>query len=226
VSNEKDDPSTESDEPRERGVLTQGDRKYLRGEKSLEGSAEYNVQRRIRRRIRDSLLDFAFLADPELLETEQLLRAIRGETVETDDLIRSSEDPANDDRGAQVGPHAIVSQEPVIDPEIKQALLNVLVFSFRAIRGPSQYTVSVENAASEAFDRYMPEATITENDYRLEYEQPDEALRVARIKLDENRPLTDAEVRLLLERGDVGPDRVAEQVRAQASENDDTNDEE
>lgn len=47
---------------RERGVLSPADREYLRGDKSeLSEGSEYNTKRRIRNRVRNSLLDFTLL---------------------------------------------------------------------------------------------------------------------------------------------------------------------
>jgi len=48
---------------RDRGVLTEADREYLRGEKELSEGSEFNTKRRIRRRVKNALLDFSILFD-------------------------------------------------------------------------------------------------------------------------------------------------------------------
>lgn len=49
------------EEERPRGILTKNDREYLRGEKDIEGQNERNTRYRIRKRLRNGLLDLAFL---------------------------------------------------------------------------------------------------------------------------------------------------------------------
>ena len=50
-------------EERKRGILTPADRRYLRGDEELTEGSEYNTRRRIRERVRNSILDFAILYD-------------------------------------------------------------------------------------------------------------------------------------------------------------------
>jgi hypothetical protein len=55
--------SNQNDSDRERGILTEADIKYLRGEldKDLSDGAEFNTRRRIVNRTREALLDFTIL---------------------------------------------------------------------------------------------------------------------------------------------------------------------
>jgi len=163
-------------------------------------------------------LDFDLLATENILKDRQMLQAIEDEEGRPEDFIQLHENPKEAERGRPVGDHAIVTEQNIVDPDIEDALLNLLVFSFRALRGPGQYQPAVENAAESAFERYLPEATITANEYTLEYDRPDKAIQMAKIVLEEGGHLTDAQVRLLLEQEDIDPDRVVEQVRAQANE--------
>ena len=50
---------------RERGVLTQRERRYLLGEIELEGQNERNIRYQIRRRMIESLNDLILISDPE-----------------------------------------------------------------------------------------------------------------------------------------------------------------
>lgn len=61
VSDTEPEPWEETD--RKRGILTQADREYLLGKKSVSGQDERNMRYRIRQRIVNSLLDIRIIVD-------------------------------------------------------------------------------------------------------------------------------------------------------------------
>ena len=59
---------------RKRGILTEGDRKYLLGEKSLSGQSERNARYRIRQRFIHSLLDLGFIYELPQKDLEKIFQ--------------------------------------------------------------------------------------------------------------------------------------------------------
>lgn len=205
---------------RDRGGLSPTDRDYLRsGGEGYSRQSSHAREKAIKSRIRNSLLDFELLIDEEVLGNNDLFDVLRGESDQIQPVLRWHESPTNTEEGEAVAEHQLMTEEPVMDDEIRQALVDLLVFVFRAVSDARAWRGSIEYATEEAFARYFPDATITANEYTLEYNHPDEAIQMAKIALEEGGHLTDAQVRLLLEQKDVDSDQVVEQVRAQAIKN-------
>jgi hypothetical protein len=76
---------------RERGILTESDRRYLLGLSEIEPSSqsERNARARIRRRVQHALIDFTLLV--ENLEERDLDQILRGNNLDSEDRERLNE---------------------------------------------------------------------------------------------------------------------------------------
>lgn len=76
-----------SDEERDRGILSPADRKYLQGGREYDSEGtEYNTKRRIRKRVREGILDFTLLFNElEHEEREKIFGSNLTPLIELDD---------------------------------------------------------------------------------------------------------------------------------------------
>ncbi|WP_251342813.1 hypothetical protein [Haloplanus halophilus] len=185
---------------RDRGILTQGDREYLAGESSIDpkSQSERNARSRIRNRVRNGLLDFRYLSDPEYFEDRDL------------DLLREYVDEDGEAVTQSVYQlDAGVSHEPMLDPEVEQALAELVAFAFRV--SPSTIETIVEQGVKRGVQRLFPEAEV--GDVQVPIEDPEGITDRIKGLIKDDTPLTETEIRVALEQ-DVRPaEEIAAHVR-------------
>ncbi|MFC6723445.1 hypothetical protein ACFQE1_03375 [Halobium palmae] len=76
---------THTDVERKRGVLTKKDREYLLGNITYESQQERNRRQHIRRRVKNSIIDFSLLDRLESRDRKQIIASLRNEAGKGDD---------------------------------------------------------------------------------------------------------------------------------------------
>jgi hypothetical protein len=190
----------------DRSILTPKQREYLHGDLEKSGADDRTFRKRMRERIRAGLTDFKYLADPSRLEDRdlQLIRELKDDSgVVTQPLHRA------DGR---------VTQEPVMDPDIEDARVEVVAFVFRVKPG-RQYVERVVKAAVdreiERSEQYQPDTEV--GDVRVPIEDPDLVAERIEWCFEEGHPLTDAQVRIALEHELRPADEIGAHVREQGT---------
>lgn len=188
------------DEREERGILSAADRNYLRNPEEYSRQAANARQRRIVERVRNGLLDFQYLADPEFPE-EYLEQA----------FASTQDGPV---RGPVVSITAAEDAEKIAksDPEVKNGATEAIT-TFHRIYPPATFNNMVEEAVQTAVARYYSGIEVVDASYNPDIRERDSVHDRAKKKLDNDDPLTPRETKLLLEYGEVDPDRVVEHVR-------------
>ena len=188
------------DDRDERGILSRADREYLRNPEEYSRQAANARQRRIVERTRNALLDFRYLADPEFSD-ELLLRAFA----------------APPDLG---GRHPLLGTVPdgasteivVSDPEVEASAAEAIT-TFHRIYPPELFNSLVEDGVVSSVNRFQAEKEVVDASYSPDIRDREKVHERAREKLESDIPLTAEETKLLLEYGEVDPDRVVEHVR-------------
>jgi len=195
---------------RPRGILSRSDRKYLadpEGYKSRQ--SRHKRKQAIPERIRHAFLDMSILADPEFPE-DLFVEAFQdeGQTVIMGEVV-----------GAWRDREPAVTERPTISEGMMQAFVDAValianVNHFTAYRG------IVEEGTKTAVERFGEEYVVVDVSYDPEIEQPTDARKRAKWRLEKGHTLTDEEAVLLLEDEDVDPDAVAENIRGRDNTSD------
>lgn len=195
------------DPDRPQGVFSEADRRYLNDPEGYKTrQTRHKRENAIPKRIRNAFLDMTILADPDF-DPELLDEAFQepsGETARIGELVGAWEDR---------------------DPEVKERLLmdeaieEAFVDTIALIANVTNWTVYqdiIEEGTKRAIERFSDEHVVKDASYRPEIERPESALKRAKWKVEEGQRLTEEEVVLLLEDGDVDPDAVAKNVREES----------
>ena len=186
------------DDGRDRGILSPADRNYLRNPDEYSRQASHEREKKIKERIRNALLDISLLASPEV-DGQFLAEALRWEGP---DLVMEHNE------AWKKGPFGVIE----VDDEMMRTLVDAIVLAGRNLT-ISKYTALVEEATETLVRRYHPGSVLVDARYEPDIENPDQAYGRAKGKLSMEQDLTDAEIRLLLEQGEVDAETVAEHVR-------------
>lgn len=199
---------------RPRGILSKSDRRLLTGESEIDAKSqqERNARARIRERIGAGLRDFEFLADPAYLEDRDLER------------VREPNTSPTDSGSAVVGSHwrnrsAAHTKEPEIDPQITNALIEMVAFAFRVKPEPLYLERVFEAGLRRGLDRFQPNAELS--DVRISIEDPVTLADRLEAYLDAGWRLSEWEVIFALE-NDIRPaEEIAAHVREHGTRDDD-----
>lgn len=189
---------------RDRGIFSESDRLYLVDrENYATRQTRYNRKQEIPRRIRNAFLDLAILADPEFPEDllDEAFRDPSGETVDVGEMVGAWEDrePA-------------MREQPAADEAMQQGFVEAIAL-MNKLYTQTGATALVEEGTTTAVRRYYPELEVVDASYDPDIRPRGQAHDVAKHRLKEDLTLTDEQVRLLLEKGEIDPERVAKHVR-------------
>lgn len=196
--------SDSSDEIRERrGVFSKADRNYLRNPGEYSRQAANERERKIVERIQDSMLDFRWLADPEF----------------PDHLLEQAFSASEEQVEELSGPWARKVKtgeidERLSDPEMEDSTVE-MVATLHRMYPPSLFNGIIEEGVEKAVKYYYPEYEVRDASYDPDIRRQDEAYERAKRRLEQDSLLRDEDVRVLLERGEVDPQRVADKIQEQ-----------
>jgi len=187
---------------RDRGILTQGDREYLAGESDIEpkSQSERNARSRIRKRVRNGLLDFQYLANPELFDERDLTQVWQYED-ESGKLVTLSSYHLDDG----------IAHEPVLDPEIEDALIELIAFTFRVKPDSEYFEAVIRSGVERALDRGFPEFELDE--VAVSVTDPETVADRVDRHMERGIPLTDAEIRVAHEQQIRTDAEIGEYIR-------------
>lgn len=192
-----------SDE-RERGILSSADREYaIDPEKWSENKSRPAVNQRkkaITNRVRDSILDFEYLAD------EKFPQEILDSAFERPDNFDPKKDGPLNLR--QAG--AIDSEAK--DPNIEEGFIAAVSLIYRTF-SPSVANKIIERGVIRATNDFYPNHEVVDASYEPVLRPTENAYERAKDSLEEGLNLTSEQIRLLLEHGEVDPEEVAEHVQ-------------
>lgn len=199
----------ETDRPR--GILSKADRRLLTGESEIEPKSqqERNARARIRERIGAGLRDFEFLADPNYLEERDLDRVLEPGGSTNDSDVRG-------DKGQSM---SIQTEDPHIDPEITDALVEMVAFAFRVNPEATYIERVFEAGLRRGLDRFRSDAELS--DVQITIEEPVTLAERLEAYLDRGWSLSEWEVVYALE-NDLRPaEEIAAHVRKHGTRGDD-----
>jgi len=189
---------------RKRGILSESDRNYALNteEWSKEKSRPAANQRKkaIIERVRNSILDFNHLADEEF--PEELLNQVFH--------LQEEYDP--EEHGPltlqQSGSLDIGQQ----DPRIQEGCTAAITLIYRMF-SPKIANSIVEQGVRQAIQEFYPEYVVVDASYNPDLRSPSKSHDRAKSRMEEGLRLSEDELRLLLERGEVDPQKIAEHVQ-------------
>ena len=202
------DTVTMPDDPnRPNALLTDAQRRYLRGNGEYSPGHERKKRGEIRERIRNSLLDFTLLTwRLEDRDREQVFGPLR-------------ETPDGEGYEHQGSGHRVETFE---QGELLSGLHNALGFLYRATEDATPSSSSFEHFLGTAIARSLPgpvrDVTVDIDVDREE--RPD--LETAKAQLRDGAPLTDAEFRVLIEHRGVKNREVVEHSKRERGEEPET----
>lgn len=187
--------------PREtRGILSEADRTYLQNRGEYSRQAANERQKRITERIRAAVLDFQYLAAPEF--PDELLENAFSAAGDADEYESVWAE------GVQRGAAGATLSDPAVDAGVVEALA-----FFHRVYPPERFNQLVEDGVTTAVDRYYPDVEVVDASYNPDIRDRQGAHDVAKSKLEDGRPLTAEQSKLLIQWGEVDPDRVVENIR-------------
>jgi hypothetical protein len=199
---------------RARGILSKADRRLLTGESDIEPKSqqERNARARIRERLGAGLRDFELLADPAYLEDRDLKR-----------VREPSDTPAETESEELVpewrNPDSTQTEEPHIDPEITNALIEIVAFTFRMKPKPLYLERVLKAGLRRGLDRLQPNAELSE--LQISIEDPVTLADRLDAYLDAGWSLSEWEVIFAL-KNDIRPaEDIAAHVRTHGTRDDD-----
>ncbi|TQQ81824.1 hypothetical protein [Halonotius roseus] len=188
---------------RGRGILTQSDREFaLNTEEWAKEKSRAAVNQRekaIVNRVQDGLIDFHHLASKEFPK-ELLNSAFQNPNV----------DPSKDSE--QDTYENMENNQDLYDYSVETGCIAAVSLIYRMF--PLEYSNKiVAEGLEKAVRDYYPNATVVDSSYEPKVETPDKTHEIALDCLEEGYTLTDEQVKVLLKRGEVDPDEVAEHVQ-------------
>lgn len=194
------------DRDRPRGILSKSDRRVLVGESDIEPKSqqERNARARIRERIGAGLRDFELLADPVYLEDRDL------------ESVRAPADTHTETETGGLGadteiPDPIQNNDPAVDPEISDALIEMVAFAFRVKPVPSYIERIFEAGLRRGLNRLQPEAELS--DVQITIEDPVTLADRLEAYIDAGWSLSEWEVIYALKNDLRSGEEIAENVR-------------
>ena len=184
----------------ERGILSPADREYLQHPEDYSRQAANEREQRIVERIRNALLDFRYLADPEF--PDEYLEESFG-----DQEAHGRVEPISLPEGG------LTLSDGYVEDSVVEAIT-----LFHLIYPPAVFNDMIEEAVETAVSRYRPDIEVVDASYNPDIRDRGAVHQIAMGKLDEGDPLSAEETKLLLEYGEVDPDRVVEHVRGDGGE--------
>lgn len=186
----------DDDRDRPRGILSGADREFLRNPDEYSRQATNEREHRIVERIRNALLDFRYLADPEF--PDKLLSQAFSEPLESG--------------GRHTLLATVVDEIEASDPDIEDGAVEAIT-AFHRVYTPATFNDMVEDAVQAAVARYYSGREVVDASYSPDIRDRERVHERAQEKLESDTPLTANETKLLLEYGEVNPDRVVDHVR-------------
>jgi hypothetical protein len=147
------------------------------------------------------MLDFQYLADKDF--PEELL----------EEAFTPAEGEINDLDGAFADLHQRGELEAeLLDPNVEESCVAAVAFLHRMLP-PTLFNDVVERGVKQAVREYYPEYEVVDASYEPDIRSPEKAYERAERFLENGFTLSDEQVRLLLERGEVEPEKIAEHVQ-------------
>jgi len=170
------------------GILTQNHRQWLKGEKMISDTNEENYRSRIRRNLRNAILDLALinnhLSHEEIVKALEVNKNARHRTAPPG--VHPDDRP---DRAKEVLGDRVVAK---VDPEVFENYVEVVVFLYR-IAGFSGLRRTVKEGVEEIYDRYRDDAILRSVDFSWDAELKENLVRRGEQKMDQGEPLSKPE---------------------------------
>lgn len=190
---------------RDRGILSTSDREYaLNNEQWTKDKSRAAVNQRkkaIINRIRNGMLDFNHIANEEF--PGELLRSVF--YISEGGFNISNKEPVSLRDAGMI-------QSDYQEPRIEEACIDIVALIYR-MYPPSLANSIVEKGVSQAIGDFYPKSEVVDASYTPELQSPHKAHEIAKHSLNNGYELTDEQVRLLLEEGEVDPREVAEHIK-------------
>lgn len=190
---------------RDRGILSESDRRYTldydswsKGKSRVAGNQR---ETSIINRVGNSMLDFRILSNKEF--PRELL----------DQVFRSSEDNFNVDQSDPLSLQQMDSIFEYHNPGIEEGCICAVELIYRMYT-PDVANKIIEMGVRRAIRDFYPEYEVSDASYEPELYSPDQTHQRAKQFLEEGVTLSDEQIRLLLERGEVSPEKIAEHVQS------------
>lgn len=192
---------------RGRGILSTSDREYaLDPEQYEEEKSRTAVNKReeaIVERVRNAVIDFEFLTNPTF----------------PDRLLEAAFSPAEGDIEDLDGGFTDLYRRgkldtELLDPDIEDNFVSMVALLFHVLP-PTLFSEVVEDGVKQAVREQYSEYEVVDASYTPDIRSPDRAYGQAKALLENGISLGDEQVRILLERGEVDPQKVAENVQNQ-----------
>jgi len=193
-----------------RGCLTQTDREYLRGEKEYDRkTSESHRKAAIRDRIQETLYDFSLLL--EHLPDDQLQKTLTGETFTAEEDFRVPSQTPIREKSVKAGETA-----RIIDEEAEQGLYDMMLFVLRAayLETGTMTSRQLEDIHEAATGRFEPEKVVANVDHEMEAWDRDALASVGADHYRRGERPTNAQIRALMETGEVDDEELGEFVRS------------
>lgn len=190
---------------RDRGILSTSDREYALNNKQWtkdKSRAAVNQRKKaIINRIRNGMLDFNHIANKEF--PGELLRSVF--YISEDGFNISNKEPVSLRDAGMI-------QSDYQEPRIEEACIDIVALIYR-MYPPALANSIVEKGVSQAIGDFYPNSEVVDASYTPELRSPHKAHEIAKHSLNNGYELTDEQVRLLLEEGEVDPREVAEHIK-------------
>lgn len=190
---------------RDRGILSQSDREFaLNNEEWAEGKsrpASNQREKAVVKRMRNGVIDFQHLADREFPEEliQSALYPPDPESAKESELDYATDEPGD-------GTH--------YDRHVRQGFIAAISLIYRMY--PLNYSNHiVEQGVKQAVRDFYPDYEIADVSYDPDLQSPQNMHEQAVEFLEKDLTLTEEQIRVLLERGEIDPERVAEHVSKQ-----------
>lgn len=191
---------------RNRGMLSKSDREYaLKYEEWVEDKSRPAANQRekaIVDRLYNSMFDFQHLADEKF--PEELLESVFFKSLEQTD--------SENGKGKSKEREGLASFIKDKDPKIEESCIAAVSLIYRIYkRGDAN--VIIEKGVTRAVQDFYRDKVVVDASYNPELESPEAAYHTALEKLELGEPMSSDQIKLLLERGEVDPEKIAEHVR-------------
>lgn len=189
---------------RDRGILSEADRRYaLNTEEWSKGKSRPATNQRksaITDRVRNSILDLRHLANKEF--PEELLKSI----------FYVSEQKIIEEKGGLSLKQMGSVGDKYIDPDIEEGFIAGIALMYRVFGVPSANSI-IEQGLEQAMNDFYPKTEVVDSTYDPDLQSPEKAHELAKNYLEDGLMLSDEQVRLLIERGEVDSEKVIEHVQ-------------
>ena len=196
---------------RDRGILSESDRRYaLDYERWSEGKSRVAGNQReaaIINRVGNSMLDFRILSNKEF--SHDLLEQV----------FQSPEEEFSVNQIDSLSLQQIDTIFEYRNPGIEQGCISAVELIYR-MYSPTIANKIIEMGVKRAIRDFYPEYEVSDASYDPELHSPDRTHQLAKEFLEEGVTLSDEQIRVLLERGEVNPETIAEHVQSETQARD------